>query len=88
MKIIWDEEKYRKLIIERGIDLAEIGDKILNKNYIEIRQNPARPNQMLFLINHNNYTYAVPFVVDKDSNIVIKTAYPSSKFHKIVGGKL
>lgn len=87
MKIIWDEAKYRKLIIERGIDLAEIGDKILNKDYIEIRQNPARPNQMIFLINYNNYTHVVPLVIDKDSNIVIKTAFPSSKFHKIIGGE-
>ena len=27
----------------------------------------------------------VPFVIDKDENIVLKTAYPSRKFHKIFG---
>ena len=35
---------------------------------------------------YRNYTYVIPFVIDKDKNIVLKTVYPSRKFHKIYGG--
>jgi len=33
-----------------------------------------------------NYTHVVPFVIDENSNIILKTIYPSRKFHKIYGG--
>jgi len=86
MKIIWDEQKYRALLIERGIDLEEIRDKILSKDFYEIRQSLTRPNQLVFLMKYKNYTHVVPFILDKDSNIVIKTVFPSRKFHKKAGG--
>jgi hypothetical protein len=38
-------------------------------------------------VPYNDYTYVVPFVVDSDKNIVLKTIYPSRKFHKMYGGK-
>jgi uncharacterized DUF497 family protein len=87
MQIIWDETKNHKLMTDRGISFEIFADIIINKKYIDILENQSRPNQMIFICNYNNYTYSVPFILDKDQNIVLKTVYPSRKFHKLYGGK-
>jgi uncharacterized DUF497 family protein len=80
--IIWDDEKNQKLQIERNISFDQISEIILRKEYLDILENLSRSNQQLFVIKLNNYTYAVPFIIDDQSNIVLKTAYPSRKLHK------
>jgi len=87
MQILWDEAKNRKLMLERGISFELFADIILSKKYLDILENPTRPNQMIFIISYLNYTYVVPFILDKDNNIVLKTAFPSRKFHKLYGGQ-
>lgn len=42
---------------------------------------------MIFVIPCKGYTYVVPFVIDTDENIVLKTVFPSRKFQKICGKK-
>ncbi len=83
MNIIWDNEKNSKLIKDRHISFDEIALLILEQKYIEILQHPKRPGQMIFIIPMHNYIYAVPFVIDAKDNIVLKTAFPSRKFHKL-----
>lgn len=80
--IIWDEKKNIKLKLERNISFEEISEIILNKNYIDILESCSRTMQSIFVIEYKNYIYAVPFILDKDSKIVLKTAYPSRKLNK------
>jgi hypothetical protein len=80
--IIWDESKNIKLKIERNISFEIIADIILNKNYLDILENPSKPSQNIFVVEIDNYIYAVPFIFDKDLNIILKTAYPSRKLTK------
>ena len=80
--IIWDDEKNIKLQVERGISFDEISEIILRKEYIDILDNPSRPSQQIFVIKLNDYIYSVPFVIDKQSNIILKTAFPSRKLNK------
>lgn len=80
--IIWDEEKNIKLKIERNISFEVISEIILNKKYLDILENPSNPHQDIFVVEISNYIYAVPFILDKDSNIILKTAYPSRKLNK------
>ncbi len=80
--IIWDDKKNIKLQIERNISFEEIADIILCKQYLDILEHPAKKNQNIFVIELNKYIYAVPFVIDKNSNIILKTAYPSRKLQK------
>jgi len=80
--IIWDDEKNQKLQIERGISFDQISEIILRKKYLDILENSSRPNQQIFVVKLNDYIHSVPFVVDDQSNIVLKTAYPSRKLHK------
>ncbi len=80
--VIWDDEKNIKLQVERGISFDEISEIILRKEYLDILENPSRPSQQIFVIRLNDYIYSVPFVIDKQSNIILKTAFPSRKLNK------
>ena len=42
---------------------------------------------MIFIVRFKGYIYVVPFKIDEDDNIVLKTAYPSRKFNKKYGGQ-
>jgi hypothetical protein len=85
MAVIWDAHKERKLESERGVALAEIAELIISGKYLAVLENPSRPDQTVFIVDYHRYTHVVPFVIDRDDNIVLKTAFPSRKFHKIYG---
>jgi len=40
------------------------------------------PNQRLFILSIQNYTYYVPFVEDEEK-VFLKNIIPSRKYHKI-----
>jgi len=87
VQIVWDEEKSRKLILERGLSFEKFAELILEKKYHAILKNPSRAEQKIFIIPYLDYTYVVPFVTDDNQNIVLKTVFPSRKYHEIYGGK-
>ena len=87
MDILWDEAKNAKLKASRGISFENVAQMILDKQYTAILENPTRPSQMIFVLRIKSYTYVVPFVVDENDNIVLKTVFPSRKFHRIYGRK-
>jgi len=87
MDIIWDKEKNDWLQANRAISFEEIASNILDKNYIDILENPTRDNQMVFIMKIDGYTWVVPFLIDDKERIVLKTAFPSRKFHNRYGGK-
>jgi uncharacterized DUF497 family protein len=86
-EIIWDELKNQRLIVERGVSFEEVAEILLNKKYIDIIENPAYPNQSYFIVKLHNYIHVVPFVIDEDKRIILKTIFPSRKFNKIYGGQ-
>lgn len=87
MDIIWDKDKNEWLLTNRRISFEEIAEIILNKKYIEILENPTRENQQYFIIEIRNYTWVVPFIINEKEQIILKTAFPSRKFHKKYGRK-
>ena len=87
MDIIWDKGKNKWLLINRRISFEEIAEIILNKKYIEILENPTRENQQYFILEIRNYTWVVPFIINEKEQIILKTAFPSRKFHKKYGRK-
>jgi uncharacterized DUF497 family protein len=87
MDILWDENKSNKLKKERGISFEDVVPIILDKKYLAILENPTRPDQMILLVKYKNYTYVVPFIIDSKNNIVLKTIFPSRKFHKLFGAE-
>jgi uncharacterized DUF497 family protein len=83
--ILWDEAKNRKLKEARGLSFEDVAQIILDKKYLAILENPAHPEQMIFIVRYKTYTYVVPFVIDSKGNIVLKTIFPSRKFRKLYG---
>ena len=84
--IIWDDNKNLKLQRERQMSFEEIAEIILRKDYLDILENHTRPGQLVFVISFHDYVYAVPFIIDENENIILKTAYPSRKLSKKYNG--
>ena len=87
MEIVWNEIKNEWLQVNRAISFEEISGLLLEGRYLDIVENPTRENQYYFIIEINSYTWVVPFLIDEADSIVLKTAFPSRKFHKKYGGK-
>jgi len=87
VRILWDDEKNRKLISERGISFETFASLILDNRYLAILKNPSRGEQKIFVIPYRNYTYVVPFVIDNNQDIILKTVFPSRKYHRMYGGR-
>ena len=81
--IIYDKNKAIKLRFERNIEIEDIVDIIVEKKYIDILENPKREGQQIFVIEYRDYIHVVPFIIDSEGNIIIKTVFPSRNFHKI-----
>ena len=86
--IIWDEQKNQKLTLERNLSFEIFADLILNKHYYEILEHPKRKNQFIAIVPYEDYTYVIPFIIDENNNVLLKTIFPSRKYHKLYGGKL
>jgi uncharacterized DUF497 family protein len=80
--ILWDERKSLWLKSERGISFEQVTEKILAKEVLDILAHRSRPNQRIFVIEMDGSVCAVPFVMDEQGNIILKTAYPSRKLQK------
>ena len=85
MRIIWDEEKNAHLVKTRGISFEDFVETILNKDFLDIVENKARPDQMIFVCRFKDYTYCIPFLLSDAGEFVLKTIYPSRKYHQIYG---
>jgi len=55
----------------------------INKKYLDILEHPKRAGQQIFILEYRDYIHVVPFVIDEDSNIIIKTVFFSRNFQKI-----
>ncbi|MCC8372075.1 MAG: DUF4258 domain-containing protein [Rickettsia endosymbiont of Pseudomimeciton antennatum] len=72
----FSSEKNYKLIQERDISFEEIIAAIENNcllDIIEHYNSQKYPNQKMYLIEFNFYVYLVPFVVEDDGTIFLKT---------------
>ena len=81
------DEKNNALSLNRSISFEEISGKILKGEILDTLDNPTRENQQYFIMQIRAYTWAVPFLIDRQERIVLKTAFPSRKYHKIYGDK-
>jgi uncharacterized DUF497 family protein len=85
MDITWDTEKNEWLKSARSVSFEQIADMLLSGRYLDIVENVAHPDQQYFVMTVQSYTWLVPFTIDEDDRIVLKTAFPSRKFHRLYG---
>lgn len=81
LKYRYNEEKNEWLKKERKIDFdvlireGEILDEIKNSSSLH-------QNQMVLIILYNDYCYSVPYVIEKDGTLFLKTAHKDRKINK------
>ena len=80
----WNAEKNEILVKERGITFEEIVQRIKSGAKVIETDHPNKdkyPNQKIMIIDIDNYTYLVPFVIE-ESEYFLKTIIPSRKATK------
>ncbi len=80
----WSEEKNQKLIKEREISFEIIVACIKEGCVLDKVKHPNTgkyPNQFIYIIEFDDYVYAVPFVEDGEK-IFLKTIIPNKKLTK------
>lgn len=80
----WNDEKNKKLKIERDICFEDIVVVIEEGKILDIIQHTNQQkylNQKIFIVEINNYAYLIPFTEDKNK-IFLKTIIPSRKATK------
>jgi len=86
MKYIdWDPKKNKKLIEGRGISFDTVVAHIESNKVLDRIKHPNKteyPNQWMYVVEIDDYVYVIPFVIENEEKIFLKTIIPSRKFTK------
>ena len=85
--IVWDESKNEKLQVEMGVRFEDIVAEIISGHVFDILEHRVKKNQKILVVDLNGRIYAVPFLLDEDGNMILKTIYPSCKLQRRYGKK-
>jgi uncharacterized DUF497 family protein len=80
----WNEDKNRRLKVERNISFEEVIFYIEKGQLLDIVEHPNPEKyggQRIFVVEVNDYAYLVPFV-ESEREIFLKTVIPSRKATK------
>jgi uncharacterized DUF497 family protein len=80
----WDEEKNKKLQIERGVSFEEVILAIEDGRLLDVLEHPNQEKyvgQRLYVVAMGHYAYIVPFE-DRGNERVLMTIFPSRKYTK------
>lgn len=87
--IKWSSEKAEVLMRKRSISLKEIAEMIEAHDIVDVQDVPNQddhPGQKMFIVMYNGYLHGVPFVMEDNGDLFIKTAFPSRILQKKYGG--
>lgn len=90
IQIKWNIEKAKILQVDEarnGIGFEDCVIAIEEGRVLDDLPHPTRKNQRILVLEINDYTYVVPYVVE-DKGIFLKTVFPSRKHHaQYIGNK-
>lgn len=81
----WNEDKNRWLKINRNIGFEEIIQAVEDEGLLGVFAHPQPdkyPSQQIMHVLYKDYIYVVPYVIESDSTLFLKTIYPSRKAKK------
>ncbi len=79
-------DKNAWLIKERGISFEEIVAAMDNGYLLDVIDHPNQSkydHQQMYVVHAQNYVYLVPFVETSDTEVFLKTIFPSRKATKL-----
>ncbi|MBL6990275.1 MAG: toxin [Bacteriovoracaceae bacterium] len=84
-QFLWQKAKDQWLLKKRGISFEDVLEGIAN-NLLDVRENTSKHHgdQMVFIINFNNYPWVVPFK-ETEKAIILLTAFPDRRLTKEFG---
>jgi uncharacterized DUF497 family protein len=86
MEIRWSEEKNELLKRSRGVSFEDAKTEIEAGRVLAVVDHPTRPVQRIFVVRLGGYVHNVPFVVEKDGSLFLKTIYATRKGQKYFQG--
>jgi uncharacterized DUF497 family protein len=80
----FDEEKAQKVLQKHGVNMEEIRQEIIAKRFDvhDVANQDGHPGQKMFVVLVNGYAHCVPFVIEQDGTIFLKTAFPSRVYQR------
>lgn len=78
----WSTQKNRQLVEQRGVSFEVVLSAIERGDLLDVVDHPNQnryPDQLIYVIDINNYVYLVPFVIQDDGTRFLKTIIPSRK---------
>ncbi len=85
MEFIWDEDKNERIKHRpwgSGIWFEDIEQAIKDGKILQrvANDSPIYGSQRMFIVEVDNYTYKVPFIMINSTTIRLITAYPARKY--------
>ena len=80
----FDEEKALKVLQKHSVNMEDVRQEIIAKRFDvqEVANQEGHPGQKRFVVLVNGYAHCVPFVVEQDGTIFLKTAFPSRVYQR------
>ena len=80
----WNDDKYRQLLLVRGIDLAKVAEIIEQGKALAypVENQKDHPGQEMFVLDYEGYAVCVPYVKESNGDTFLKTAFRSRKYNK------
>ncbi len=78
----WNNQKNQQLVEQRGVSFEVVLSAIERGDLLRVMVHPNQnryPNQLVYVVNINDYVYLVPFVIQDDGTRFLKTIIPSRK---------
>ncbi len=83
MNFEWNPDKNQWLVANRGITFEEIIHLINEGFLLAILEHKKRTNQIIFVVQRNQYAFNIPAVKTEQGAFFLKTIYPSRVSTKI-----
>ena len=78
----WSLEKDQELIEQRGISFESVVSAIEQGGLVDVLEHPNQtryPEQLIYVVEIDQYIHLVPFVTQADGTRFLKTIIPSRK---------
>jgi uncharacterized DUF497 family protein len=84
MEFDWNDEKNQLLKEERNVCFEDVVVSIQSNRLFDVVKNRSKnhQDQYCLIVEISSYAYVVPFVINDEKQLFLKTIYPSRKMTK------